>query len=295
MIIYKATNTLNGKVYIGQTTRTLTQRKAEHINETHRKYAPYFHNALKKNGKENFTWEEIDRGNTQSELDQKEKYWIAYYKSNMSEHGYNLACGGKQFIHSEKSKQKMSNSHKGKATGEKHYFFGKHHTEETKEKLRQANLGKKRSPEHRRKMSEALRGEKSYWYGKHLSEETRQKIREAHMGKPAWNKGRKATDEERRKNSESHKGIPAWNKGMPITEEARQKNRNAHIGLSAGEKNAAAKLTETQVIEIKIALANGEYGSVLARKYHVSERTIGRIKNGNSWKHCKHGLTIAVA
>lgn len=66
-IVYKITNKLNGKVYIGQTTEGIEKRWKRHcgyqIND-----GTYFHNAIKKYGAENFTIEIIDKAKNQEEL-----------------------------------------------------------------------------------------------------------------------------------------------------------------------------------------------------------------------------------
>ena len=97
-IIYKVTNNVNQKVYIGQTTTSLEERKYHHIyraeNEldiTH----THFINAIRKYGINAFIWEEIDSANTREELDEKEIYWIQYY--NSVENGYNIQAGGQSF------------------------------------------------------------------------------------------------------------------------------------------------------------------------------------------------------
>lgn len=99
MIIYKATNLFNNKVYIGQTNNTLDYRKSQHERNAlceyrNNKSSVYFHNALMKYGFNNFIWEQIDNANTQEELDKKEIYWINYYKSTDRNFGYNLKYGG---------------------------------------------------------------------------------------------------------------------------------------------------------------------------------------------------------
>ena len=71
----------------------MNQHFRDSINENRRK-TNYFHNAIHKYGKENFSFEEIDSATDCSELDDKERYWIAYYKSNIREYGYNLDSGG---------------------------------------------------------------------------------------------------------------------------------------------------------------------------------------------------------
>lgn len=95
MLIYKVTNIINNKVYIGQTVKTLSQRKSEHkhrflYENSHNK----FYNALKKYGWDNFTWEVIEESKdwTYEILDQKEKYYIQLYDS--INNGYNILKGG---------------------------------------------------------------------------------------------------------------------------------------------------------------------------------------------------------
>ena len=90
-IIYKATNLVNGKVYIGQTTRTLEQRRKEHEKSTKTQYL--FQRALKKYGKESFFWEVIDTANDYDELNIKEMNWISHFQSYKT-NGYNMTLGG---------------------------------------------------------------------------------------------------------------------------------------------------------------------------------------------------------
>ena len=88
MEIYKITNKINGKVYIGQTIRPAEYRFNRHMNDALNNILDtHFARAIRKYGKENFTIEEIDTAQTQDELNQKEQYWIRYY--NSVEDGYN--------------------------------------------------------------------------------------------------------------------------------------------------------------------------------------------------------------
>ena len=79
----------------------------------------------------------------------------------------------------------MSEAHRG----EKCYIFGKHITED-----------------HKQKISENLKGNKNA-LGKTHTEETKQKMSEAHRGQIPWNKGKKHTKETKRKMSKAHKKI----------------------------------------------------------------------------------------
>lgn len=88
--IYRITNKVNGKVYIGQTINSLKQRFHRHINSGGCKY---LHNAILRYGKENFVIEEIERI-SQDKLDEREIYWIKYYNSTDKKFGYNIYPGG---------------------------------------------------------------------------------------------------------------------------------------------------------------------------------------------------------
>lgn len=97
-IVYKITNLINNKIYIGQTTETLAQRFSRHcgyqLND-----GTYLHTAMKKYGVENFVIEQIDVAKDQEELDELEIYWINFYNACNNDIGYNLKnvkgkCGG---------------------------------------------------------------------------------------------------------------------------------------------------------------------------------------------------------
>ena len=108
-IIYKAINKINNKIYIGQTWQKLNDRIYAHVT---RKNCNYFHNAIKKYGIDTFDWEMIFESNIQLELDNKEKYFINLYKSNIHEFGYNLQEGGRGGKPNDATKNKMSESAK---------------------------------------------------------------------------------------------------------------------------------------------------------------------------------------
>ncbi len=91
-IIYKAQNKINGKCYIGQTIQLLCERKAAHYNKDKENY---FHKALHKYEKEDWEWLIIDTAKSKEELDEKEKYWIAFYESCNPNKGYNIQEGGR--------------------------------------------------------------------------------------------------------------------------------------------------------------------------------------------------------
>ena len=91
--IYKITNKINSKVYIGQTCRDLQTRWREHKSKANCEHNNHLYNAMTKYGVENFVIELIEEVQTDF-LDEKEIYWIAFYDSNNPKIGYNLTIGG---------------------------------------------------------------------------------------------------------------------------------------------------------------------------------------------------------
>ena len=91
MIIYKVTNKINNRCYIGQTIKTLKKRKQKHLCS--KSDNNYFHNALKKYGSKNFNWEIIDNCISKNELDEMEFHYIRQYNT-LKPNGYNLTLGG---------------------------------------------------------------------------------------------------------------------------------------------------------------------------------------------------------
>lgn len=94
--IYKITNLINNKVYIGQSVNVL-KRFAAHknrpFNPKSRQYESYFYRAIRKYGLENFKFEVIEKCKKE-ELNKKEKEYISFYHSNDKDFGYNLTKGG---------------------------------------------------------------------------------------------------------------------------------------------------------------------------------------------------------
>lgn len=96
--IYKITNKVNGKVYVGQTNRDIPTRWAEHLYYSHnpnRGYNSILHSAIRKYGDDSFYVEEIEECST-DQLEERERYWIKAYGSAVS--GYNSSLGGKGWV-----------------------------------------------------------------------------------------------------------------------------------------------------------------------------------------------------
>jgi group I intron endonuclease len=174
-IIYKSTNLINGKCYIGKSVTKLKYRKSQHRHYAFEKNGQdYFHSALRKYGIENFKWEVIYECDDKLILNIMETMKIIVNHSHYTEgKGYNLTWGGecgqkKGFKHTEETKKKMSKSHTGVSRTP--------HTEETKRKMSKSAKGKKKSIEARQNMSKSKKGCVSPRKGCVLSEETIRKI-----------------------------------------------------------------------------------------------------------------------
>jgi len=117
MIIYKSTNTINGKSYIGQTVKPFEVRKGQHI----RANKTPFHEALNEYGYENFQWEVICECKSIEEMNEKEIYYINHYNT-LYPNGYNMIEGDSGITH-ELTRMKLSNSMKGNTNGKKKFLI----------------------------------------------------------------------------------------------------------------------------------------------------------------------------
>jgi group I intron endonuclease len=132
-IIYKATGP-SGLVYIGQTKNSLAHRKGQHAYMAKKgDERTAFQVSLLTLGFKSFAWEQIDTAETKLDLDQKERYWIAFYKSDNPAHGYNGTNGGIKTVYTTEARRKISETLKGKKRGPM--------PEATRRKLSEANKG----------------------------------------------------------------------------------------------------------------------------------------------------------
>lgn len=277
MIVYKTTNLLNGKFYIGQDTKN---------NPKYLGSGTIIKIAIKKYGRESFIKEILEHCETQEQLNEREKHWIKV--TNALELGYNLAEGGFGVSNmSNKIKQKISNSKKGKKLSDetkkrmRFSFSGRTHTEEAKHKLSEINRGKTLSEEHKRKIREANTGkkhtdeckkkisEKSKLF-RH-TEETKNKISTSHLGKKLSKETKQKIGEvaKGRKLSSEHKKILCsysvgnqWNKGRIHTEETKLKISKSISGKTRSE-NTKKLLSEVQKTKKKVCQINPKTNEII--------------------------------
>lgn len=150
MIVYKITNLINKKIYIGQTTRTLSARWIDHCASAfcpcRQDITNMLHNAMRKYGKENFLCEVVATANSLDELNALEIDIIKQYSTLDKKLGYNLQAGGKNSKHTDETREKISKGHKGKKL-----------SNHTKQKLREINTGKRLSAETIERMSHNMK------------------------------------------------------------------------------------------------------------------------------------------
>src|ERR1035437_2987537 len=198
-LVYKATYIDDGRVYVGGTIQSLEGRIRGHIRHMkdvdNPKRQSRFNKALRELGFDNFEWEIIEDGIlSEVELDEKETFYVAEYKSNDPQFGFNDQTGGKRgFKSSEEARKKSGLSQKGRVM-----------TEEQKKHLSEINTGKKASPETRAKLSASLKGKN---LGKKASEETRRKISIASKGRPSATKGTHISEERKEHLSEINRKL----------------------------------------------------------------------------------------
>ena len=170
--IYRITNKINSKTYIGQ-------HKYKDLNDNYKGSGKLLWKAYRKYGFENFEKEILYSSIQYKETaDDMEKFAIAKERA-LGKAEYNIADGGQGGNLGEEVNKKLR--------GENNPFYGKHHSNEARRKISEARTGKKFGPlseETKKKISEAQKGKKH-------SEERIRKNSESHKGQVAWNKGKK--------------------------------------------------------------------------------------------------------
>jgi len=204
-VIYKATNTINGKAYVGFAVN-LEKRMIDHRNKAMRENGEYFHRAIRKYGFETFEWKTLKEDATLEDeisfIESESTFW-------KTGKGYNLTKGGEGklgYITSESTKMKQSIAGKKRVLTEKQLTVLREnaalmrergHTEETKKRISEAHKGKVFTKKHKENISKnhAARKETGAYY---KSEEYKRKMSKSISG-------RKHSEETKRKMAESRR------------------------------------------------------------------------------------------
>jgi group I intron endonuclease len=151
-VVYKITNTISGKIYIGST-KNFLNRKTHHLvclrNKKHRNQ--YLQKAFDKYGEDKFIFEILEENIEEQKLLLREQFYLDSYKSYNREIGYNLnptAGSNKGFKMPESAKQILREKN-----------LGKRHSDKTKDKISKIQIGKKRTYEAKLKTSKKCRWE----------------------------------------------------------------------------------------------------------------------------------------
>ena len=216
--VYMHTNKINNKSYVGITSKPVEQRWRN--NGYGYKCNQHFWNAICKYGWDNFDHDILFTNLTKEKACEIEKVLISVFMTQDPSMGYNKASGGEVnegFHLSDEAKKKLSESHKGIFDGQNNPMYGisprermdevtyanwkkaaqeRLSSEEYREKLRKANIGKKYSDEINKK--KGRKGKEHHNYGKTMPDEVKEKIRRANIG-------RKHSDEINAK--KGHKGV----------------------------------------------------------------------------------------
>jgi group I intron endonuclease len=235
--LYRITDIVNNKIYIGQSNKKTERWRQHKYFARQDEPIQYIHRAMKKYGVDNFIYEVIATCKTQEDADCLEIELIKQYDSQNKECGYNVARGGDHAWNAGLPKDQQP-------------MYGKLHSEESKRKISESNMGKEMPPhtdEWKENMSKIMTDRKIIWVDK---------IVKTRIANDSYHH----SDETKKKMSVSQKGN------------------------QAGEKHPRAKL-----MYIQVELIRKEYATVkitktaLGKKFGVSRTMISNIVKNKNW------------
>ena len=199
MIIYKITNKINEKIYIGKTIRTLEKRKEEHIKAAKENKNFILSRAINKYGIENFEFEILEEVDDENNLSLLEQNYIKKFNSYIGFNdcnGYNMTLGGEGGNTNGNHPDKENIYKKiGKSNEGENNFLNKMSFEEREEFLNNHRRGKNNpsygKPRTKKQLEASSNNGKFAFLGKKHTEETKEKMRRNGKGK---NLGEKNTN-----------------------------------------------------------------------------------------------------
>lgn len=241
MIIYKTTNLVNGKIYIGQDSND---------NPKYLGSGKILTLAIKKYGNNNFKKEILERCISKEQLNNMEIYWIHKLDSMNLNVGYNISNGGQGgnlgMVVNKKISDAVSKLYKDPA-----YICN---SNEYKQRLSNSLKGRFVSEETRIKISNAQKGAKGYWYGKvNTSHSILMKLKYKSGELTPWNKGIQYDIIYKKRLSDAHKGQVPWNKNKTniYSDETKKKMSAAKQGRSRPDISEKLKQYYTSNISSK--------------------------------------------
>jgi group I intron endonuclease len=149
MRIYKITNKLNGKQYVGQTKATPEKRFTNHVYAASNGSTAIIHNAIRKYGKDAFEIELLQECQSFEELDEAERRWIAELDT-VTPNGYNIEEGGCRnrgsLSEATRAKLREAARHRSPEWYTKICYAARNRSEEWKKKLAASSKGRKPTP-----------------------------------------------------------------------------------------------------------------------------------------------------
>lgn len=176
-VVYKITNLINNKCYIGKDSKGIDCRYKSHIRLLKRNKHSNTHlqKSWNKYGEENWKYTILENSSSVDVLNEMETYFIKEFCSNYADSGYNKTTGGEENIFSEESRRKISQNNS-------RYWKNKKFTQEHREKLSNSkkgsiawNKGKQLSDSHKKHLSENhadFSGKNHPFFGKHHTDES---------------------------------------------------------------------------------------------------------------------------
>lgn len=248
-IVYKTTNTVNGKFYIGK-------HSTDNLDDGYLGSGVILTRAVKKHGKEQFVREVIRQFDDEGEAYRFERELIESIGLDPTK-CYNACHGGVGF------------------------WKGMTHTAEAKAKISAANKGRKMPPGFAAKMSELMKGRalsdtakqklSLINTGRRLTEEVKEKISEG-------GKGRVVSEETKGRISAARLGQPSPRKGVSLTEETKSKMSTARQGCRASDS------TKEKIREATTGANNAGYGKIWITDGENNTRVIKGDKIPDGWR-----------
>jgi group I intron endonuclease len=281
--VYKITNRINGKIYIGQSINIESRWNAEKWHgKTESSNSQAIIRAIRRYGLNSFDFEIVEETSV-NQLDEREKYWITFFDSYNPTKGYNATFGGQNghggIKRPPETGQRISKALKGKSRPSMH---GKP----------SGMSGKKHSEEVRQKMSKSGRGKHSNPRGK-MPEDQKQKIREGWTDESRLAASERAkqqnhsggwhhSDETKQKMSNAKKGKPATNKGIPRTKAQKELDRIIKLKTYLKRKRDCIKCTHRESSEIRYFVSANE-AAIQLTGLTGAMTTVQKVINDPNW------------